>query len=957
MRKVILLACACALLNIVVAQNHSLSLSAATTNNNVSKEQVSDEWYAKATSWLNDQQTNFRKLDETTYGVINNQHRFGSFITASGYTIKSISSGQDNDWQANFELLSINDMPFSSEGAVAALSGKRLAFEKPNMTVEYLNSKEGMRQNFIVNEKPRNSESLFLAIRVSTSLNVVADKAKLILTDASGSTKLIYDELKVWDAKHRLLNAAMKLQDGLLIISVDDAGATYPVTVDPLNHSPNWTDNGNGLLFPLLNDLTAHVLFGFSVGNSGDVNNDGYDDVIIGAPGFVDILNVSAGTFNLVSVGAAFIYYGSASGPSATPGEVLQPTSAVGALMGYSVSCAGDVNGDGYDDVVIGAPGDHVTLNVGIIPVATSVAAGRIYIYYGGAAGSFDANVNTEPSVSVSIALQQSDFGALLAVPINPLYGFSVNTAGDVNGDGYADIVVGAPAYNRLLPLPLRSGRVDVYYGAAGGITAGSGNTITGTLPSALFGFSVSTAGNVNNDKNAGRNIDDIIVGAPGDLTFLGAGQAYIFHGSTSGITVTSASAANTTLSSGILTTLFGFSVSTAGDVNGDGFSDVIVGEPGALENFLSQLVSVGAARIYRGTAAGVSTMGSIGLSSPHRPSLLGLLEGNLLYGFSVRAAGDVNCDGLGDVVVGEPGGTALSLGTGILSLVSTNSLSGRTYIYFGIPSTGPVNTPGYTVEEMGPVSVANFIGYSVSGAGDINNDGRPDILIGAPNGTVSLAGTVIPMVGQTVNIVTTNSIGSSYIYNGCLSAIVLPLSVTEFSARKSVTGGVAINWTSEQEQGVSHYILEYSTNGADFSPMAIFFPQGRSVNHYIYDHTNPATVNYYRLKIIDANGAYRYSGIRTVKFTEGNKQLVTVYPNPSSEVARLQLDNFEKGQYQVKLINTSGQVEFTSRITIQNDHHEEALKVSMMKAGLYRVMIIDAQGKRVSTAQLIVGQ
>jgi len=936
----------------VSAQNQSISLS---PQKNIDNRQVTDEWYNQATAWLEQQQNNFRKLDDVTYGAVNSENRFGSIITASGYTVKNIAKGQEDAWQSSFELLSINNAPFSSKGSVPNLADNRLTFEKPSITVEYLNSKQGMRQNFIIKEKPENSQNLSLAIRVSTTLNVSVDKAKLALTDAQGATKLVYDELKVWDATHKLLNAWMELQDNMLTIVVDDANATYPVTVDPLNHSPSWTDNGNGLLFPLLNDLTAHVLFGFSVGNGGDLNADGYGDIIIGAPGYVDILNVSAGTFNLVSVGAAFIYYGSASGPSATPGEVLQPTSVAGALMGYSVSCAGDVNGDGYKDVVVGAPGDKISLNVGIIPVATQVATGKVYVYYGGPAGTFDGNVNSEPTVSVTLSLTQSDFSALLAVPVTPLYGFSVNTAGDVNGDGYADIIVGSPAYTRLL-LPLQTGKVDVYYGSATGISAGSKSTITGGLLNLLFGFSVSTAGNVNNDKNAGRNIDDIIVGAPGDLTLLGAGQVYIFHGSTSGITATTTAGANTTLSSGLLTTLFGFSVSTAGDINADGFADVVVGEPLALENFLSQLVSVGSVKIFKGSAAGVTTSGSITLSSPHRPSLLGLLEGNLLYGFSVRVAGDVNCDGVSDIVVGEPGGTALSLGSGLLGLVSTNSLSGRAYVYFGIPGTGPVNTPSYTIEENGPVTVANLIGYSVSAAGDINNDGKLDVLIGAPNGTIDLSAALVPLVGNVLRIVTSNSIGSSYIYNGCISAIILPLSVTDFAARKAGSS-VAISWTAEREQGLNNYILEYSTNGSDFSPMAIFFPQGQARNIYTFDHANPNVINFYRLKMVDMNGGVKYSDIRMVKFTEGSQQLLTVYPNPSKDVARLQLDNFERGRYQIKVINTTGQVEYARQVNIENAHQEETIKVSAMRNGLYRVMLIDAQGKRVSTTQLIVGQ
>src|SRR5438093_1276279 len=136
--------------------------------------------------------------------------------------------------------------------------------------------------------------------------------------------------------------------------------------------------------------------------------------------------------------------------------------------------------------------------------------------------------------------------------------------------------------------------------------------------------MSVSGVGKVNGDA-----FNDIIVGALASVSLLAVGVAYVFHGSVAGITQTSASVANTILQApGLLNkTLFGFSVSNVGDVNGDGFGDVIVGESLSLETTLAlQVVVVGKAHIYYGSSIGIKTTGGTDLISPRSPNLLGLV-------------------------------------------------------------------------------------------------------------------------------------------------------------------------------------------------------------------------------------------------------------------------------------------------------------------------------------------
>ncbi len=734
---------------------------------------VSGDWYQRSASHIRDREYFIHPFgrEANVYVSANNKQRLGFKFTPEGYSVKNIVTrdGQEQ-WEFNSRFAGINRVGSENKKSSFRTSfnlKNQLEYEYDGYTVQYINNENGMRQNFVVTKPLTGKGKVEVVLEVSGDLLPKMqgeNQLALHTTENESDVRIIYDDVKVWDAKNQPLQASMSIRDkNELVITVDDEHAIYPITIDPLNHAPDWTDSGSGLLFSALTDLSVPLLYGFSVSGSGDLNGDGFDDVVIGAPAYVDIINLGDGTFNPVGVGAAFVYFGSAAGLSAEPGEVLQPTSVVGALFGFSVSAAGDVNGDGRGDLIVGAPGDKVSLTV--LLGSVDVAVGKVYVYHG---TQFDGNLNTQPTVAASISLKQSDFGTLLTTPINPLYGFSVSSAGDVNNDGKSDILVGSPAYIDLLSLNL-GGRVDVYHGSTTGIGSTPSRIIKGGLLNGLFGYSVSSAGKVNND-----NYSDIIVGAPASINLLAVGAAYVFHGSASGITATTTAGANTSLNApGLLNkTLFGYSVSNAGDVNNDGRGDVIIGEPLAIDLFSGSLVAVGKAHIFYGSSSGVLTTGSTSLTSPRKPGILGAITGNLLFGFSVSGVKDMNCDGIDDVIIGEPGGTSISLGTGLLGLVSANAISGQAYIYYGKNSTGPVDTPGYSiVHQGGSLSVANLLGYSVKGAGDFNGDGRADFLVGAPNGTLNLASSLTGILGNVLGFTTTNSVGSSYGYEGCINS------------------------------------------------------------------------------------------------------------------------------------------------------------------------------------------
>jgi hypothetical protein len=337
------------------------------------------------------------------------------------------------------------------------------------------------------------------------------------------------------------------------------------------------------------------VRFGLSVGTAGDVNGDGYADVIVGAPEYLG--------------GRAYVYLGSAAGLSADAAWTVgrdQPDEAI--LFGWSVGTAGDVNGDGYADVIVGAPQEK----------NGQTHEGLAYVYHGSATG-----------LSATAAWTAEGDQA------SAYFGQSVGTAGDVNGDGYADVIVGMPGYAFWPIWQADQGRAFVYHGSATGLRATAAWMDEGDQRYDRFGYAVGTAGDVNGDGYA-----DVIVGEPGsDDGQEDEGRAYVYNGSEAGLSTTPAR----TMSGGQATAGFGTAVGTAGDVNGDGYADVIVGAPGVDSVVWTDK---GLAEVYLGSATGPYYAGwadSFG-------------QDYAQFGAAVGTAGDVNGDGYADVIVGAPG-------------------------------------------------------------------------------------------------------------------------------------------------------------------------------------------------------------------------------------------------------------------------------------------------------------
>jgi hypothetical protein len=432
---------------------------------------------------------------------------------------------------------------------------------------------------------------------------------------------------------------------------------------------------------------------GWSVSGAGDINGDGFDDIIIGAP-YSDVGGTNAGS--------AYVIYGHAGGSvaldlanlSAAQGFVIDGSN----LAGLSVSGAGDVNGDGFDDLIVAT---YARSQLGGYGLATA------YVVFGKVAhaGPVDlGHLAASDGFSIGGAVESSYYQG---------YAMSVSSAGDVNGDGFDDVIVGARYAHG------NTGAAYVVFGHASGnidlnnLTATQGFAILGINPRDEAGTRVSGIGDINGD-----GFDDVIVGAPGaDSGGSNAGAAYVIFGKAGGFgTVDLANLAEPTgfvIKGGAIYDSVGISVSGAGDVNGDGFDDFIVGAP---------FGNTGHAYVIFGKAAGFGTVDLANLGAGGF-AIEGVGNGGEL-GFSVAGAGDVNHDGFDDVIV-----SAHTSDTG-------GQDAGGAYVIFGKASgfdtihiANLPSTAGFFVQG-GP---GTLLGFSVAGAGDFDHDGFADLVLGAP--------------------------------------------------------------------------------------------------------------------------------------------------------------------------------------------------------------------------------
>lgn len=465
----------------------------------------------------------------------------------------------------------------------------------------------------------------------------------------------------------------------LALISALGCGRVRYVPLDASTDVAIDTGRGDGVATRVVELATpqAGSRFGGEVAGAGDVDHDGYDDVIVGAYQWDG---------EAVDEGRAYLFYG---GPDGLSGRVwsADPTNQAGAQFGVSVAGVGDVNGDTFDDVIVGAEGwDGTFMN-----------QGRAYLYMGGMSGLS----------TTAIEFSSAD-------RVNAAFGGSVAGAGDVNGDRIADVVIGARYFNGE---EIAEGRAYLFLGRAGdGLNLVPSWFADPTdQRGAAFATALESAGDLNGD-----HLDDVIVGAyewSGEA--MGEGRVYIYVANGDG-TLRSAGTADPLDQ---VESRFGGAVSGAGDVDGDGRDDVVIGAWAYDRTSMNE----GVAFVYRRSPMG-------GLSSSDRLTLVSPGGAMAAFGYDVSGAGDFNHDSYGDVIVsgfgiGNSGASYIYMGgpeglnpTARWTLTPTTQNNAQTGI--SVASAGDVNRDGFD-----DVVVGAFLWDGSAGA----DEGRADVFYGRP--------------------------------------------------------------------------------------------------------------------------------------------------------------------------------------------------------------------------------
>ena len=456
-------------------------------------------------------------------------------------------------------------------------------------------------------------------------------------------------------------------------------------------------------------------VFGSSVASAGDVNSDGYDDIVIGA------FRYPAGA----GYGQAYLFFG---GPAIdeVADLVLSPPSGGTGQFGFSVASAGDFNGDGYADIIVGARG--------------AVASGKAFIYYGG------------PSLDATPDL------TLIGETTASWFGNSVAPAGDVNGDGFDDVIVGAPMYGTSVS---QVGRAYVFFGGSSP-DAVPDKVLTGAAANDQLGWVVGGGGDMNGDGYL-----DVFATAPRYYTSgPNPGGAYVWFGGPAFDT-----ALDLTIHGSTLIDRIG-DAANAGDVNADGFSDLLISRQDRAQVFF-------------------------GGSTPNA-----VPDFTFTGTFSVAGAADVNGDGVDDFVLGASGDDSGGID------------AGRVAVYFGGSAVDATEDMHFVGDRTN-----GYFGRGVAMAKQVDGPGPADLIVAAAQLDPEESG---------------YDAGRVYVYANSFETTavpVTPVSGLEFVGPRPNPAGNEVNLVLELDHAVPVRITVYDLAGHQVaSPVADEWLVGRVI-------------------------------------------------------------------------------------------------------------------------------
>jgi len=393
-------------------------------------------------------------------------------------------------------------------------------------------------------------------------------------------------------------------------------------------------------------------------------------------------------------------------------------------FFGYDVDAVGDVDGDGVDDLLVS----------GHRMEGSGRNVGRTFVMSG---ARLAAGTTTDPEVEAMWVVEGADYF--------DFSGFAVADGGDVDGDGLSDLLISSHNTDEL---EFNAGSVALLtaadLGAAGVVSAASASVrFLGESRRAYTGFSVANAGDVDGD-----GWPDVLIGAMGNLDLAPyQGKAYLIrHAEYVGQSEVSLFESGTTLFGEHRRAYAGWSVAGVGDIDADGLDDIVVGACGTEMTGASQDQDEGAAYLVTGAQlAGVDELAL--LDAERRWVGTGFHD---YVGYDVAGVGDVDNDGRPDLTISAFAGDAYG------------NYPGLVYLFVGdeLPESGPITAAPV---QFSPVGFRGQFGRRVSGAGDVDGDGRPDILIGAMTAGADEQGMAVLWLAADIGAVGTHDASDAY--------------------------------------------------------------------------------------------------------------------------------------------------------------------------------------------------